>query len=182
MYVLCSHCGSNIQKAGLPCIANMPPKAKQTARLANRALCIANKAGRALADAIYYRVCRAPEWIKDYYKAKIAQTSNSTPEQREAFLTHLLTDFNYESAYFTELKEYSETDVKGFKGKWVSWDKFCEQNGEVVATLMVAQKTVRTRPHSKLNHDDPAINNIPQPYQLEYLDTTEIEDLYVFGI
>ena len=121
----------------------------------------------------------APEWIKDYYKANIAQTSKSTPEQREAFLTNLLTDCNYESAYFTELKEFIESNVHGSKGKWVSWDKFCEQNGDAVATLMVAQTAVRTRPHSKMNHAGPTAKEIPEPYQLEYLDITEIEDLYV---
>ena len=132
------------------------------------ALCIKGMQGKQLANAVHYKLTRAPEWSKLYYEGKVKYDKSSSSTEKQDCISAILSEEGWEHPFFKRIKTLTKIDEDSSHSEWLSWKKLIEFEDESVAKLMISQQRILTRPHELLDHDDEATQQLAEHLRLQY--------------
>ena len=82
---------------------------------------------------------------------------------------------NFETDYFSRLKETSFSETNTEQGGWVSWKKLVDEEGEEVVNAMIEDNTIITRPHQALKPYSASTLASPPHLRLQYKHVKETD-------
>eukprot|EP00959_Pyramimonas_sp_CCMP1952_P346656 7260414-Pyramimonas_sp.AAC.1 len=97
----------------------------------------------------------------------------NNPEKRK-FVEEVIAG-NFESEYFRRFEKVAKVDTNSETGTWMSWKQITDLDGEALVNVQIQQKTVITRPHSKLDAEAESTKSLPEHERLEYKKVSEVE-------
>ena len=117
--------------------------------------CVAGLQGKALSNTTTYQLSKAPSHIQEYYETM-------KDGEKQNFVEKLLSaSGEFTDPYFEHMRDIQRTTDGGTVATWISYKQLLEKEDETVAQIMFNQRKIITRPHSKLDHDDPATKAWP---------------------
>ncbi|CAK0875444.1 unnamed protein product [Prorocentrum cordatum] len=120
-----------------------------------------------------YRIKSAPSAARQFYNKHLKFSKMNNPEKRK-FVEEVIAG-NFESEYFRRFEKVAKVDTNSETGTWMSWKQITDLDGEALVNVQIQQKTVITRPHSKLDAEAESTKSLPEHERLEYKKVSEVE-------
>jgi len=91
----------------------------------------------------------APASVAEHWQAiqGLPANCNKNLYKRQCISEFMKADCGWGGSFFEQLKEVYEDRFEQDEGQWMSWHKFCQEEGEQGAQEMVDSGTIETRPH-----------------------------------
>jgi len=175
--------GASLAAAAQEATSPAPAPAQAPAKRVKKekeGVCIAGKEGRALTNAVQYRLRTAPQHIRDVYNKKVKYGKSMTPDERKEFVEHLLQE-DWANEYFERFSttEHISEDKESFT--WVSWTKLLTLEDSEAVKLMIKSGAIEHRPDPKLDHDDEGVKALDWHVRQQYKHFEQSEDMWESG-
>eukprot|EP00974_Lingulodinium_polyedra_P025217 2437786-Lingulodinium_polyedra.AAC.1 len=154
----------------------MAPKVKQIkVKQEPKVPCLAKMSSQEVNNAMRTRMKDAPPNIKEFFENNLKNLKTAKSVKKAEFVHNVLSGMSWSSTYFKRVVVAEHTDESSTAKQWKSYTQMLAIEPPEVLALMVSSGRVKTRPHSKLDLDDPEVQQLPKHMKLEYQHVEEEE-------
>ena len=109
----------------------------------------------------------APTFVRKFYDGKLKFAKMSNPEKAE-FVEEVLSTSDFKSEFFERLQKFEVRDEDKDTDTWMSWNEVVNLDGEPLVKAQLAQGTMVSRPHPKLDPTHETTLAIPENERFQY--------------
>jgi hypothetical protein len=123
-----------------------------------------------------YKLKAAPPHLRDFYDNKLKYAKTTGPAANATTKAQFMEEIikgDFESTFFRQLTTHTTSDLSESTAEWMSWKQVTDKHGLGLVHAMVAQGTMLTAPHERLDPQHPSYEAIPQEERLQYKEVTK---------
>jgi hypothetical protein len=150
-------------------------KEKKTCVKANSESAKAAADAKTTSNQFAYKLKMAPPHLRDFYDNKLKYSKATGPGINAATKAQFIDEIisgDFESTFFRQLTTHTKSDLSETTAEWMSWKQVTDKHGLGLVHAMVAQGTMLTAPHERLDPKHPSYEAISQDERLQYKEVT----------